>query len=344
VNLADAQALFSPEPGWLNTASYGIPPQPAWDELQHALDTWRRGVGSWESWGNAAERGRRAFAGLIGADPDDVGIGSHVSQLVGLVAGSLPPGTCVLAPEIEFSSNLYPYLVHEEHGVTVETVPLAELVGRIDSDVDVVALSVVQSATGEVSDLAEVGAAARQAGALLAVDATQAVGWLPVDVADVDVLIGTAYKWLCSPRGTAFIYVVPELQDRITPLGASWYAGDDVHSSYYGREMRLAAGARRFDLSPAWQAWLGTAPAIELIADVGVEAIHAYDVALANRFREGLGLEPSNSAIVSTSVDDAERKLAAAGIRASSRAGSLRIACHLYTTDDDVDRALEALR
>ncbi|MEJ7719228.1 MAG: hypothetical protein WKF58_01695 [Ilumatobacteraceae bacterium] len=59
---------------------------------------------------------------------------------------------------------------------------------------------------------------------------------------------------------------------------------------------------------------------------------------------KGLGLEPSNSAIVSTSVDDAERKLAAAGIRASSRAGSLRIACHLYTTDDDVDRALEALR
>jgi hypothetical protein len=54
----------------------------------------------------------------------------------------------------------------------------------------------------------------------------------------------------------------------------------------------LAGDARRFDVSPAWMAWVGGAPALELLEAVGTEAIHAHDVGLANRFREGIGLEP----------------------------------------------------
>lgn len=342
-DLAEAKAQFEPHPGWLNTASYGLPPRAAWDELQAALGDWRSGRVSWEGWGEATERARTAFAGLIGAAPSEVAVGATVSQLVGLFAHSLPSGARVLAPGIEFTSNLFPYLVHEDRGVTVETVPTGELLGRIDERVDVVALSVVQSATGEVADLAAVSERARAVGALVAVDATQAVGWLPVDATHVDVLACAAYKWLCSPRGSAFLYVAADLQDRITPLAAGWYAGADIHESYYGPPLRLAVDARRFDVSPAWHAWVGTAPAIELIADVGVDAINAHDVGLANRFRAGLGLPAGDSAIVSAHVPDADRKLAAAGIRAASRAGSLRAAFHLYSTDDDVDTALAAL-
>jgi selenocysteine lyase/cysteine desulfurase len=66
-------------------------------------------------------------------------------------------------------------------------------------------------------------------------------------------------------------------------------------------------------------------------------------VALANRFRAGLGLAPSNSAIVSTTIDGAEEKLARAGVRAAVRAGSLRASFHVYTTEEDVDAALAAL-
>ena len=68
-----------------------------------------------------------------------------------------------------------------------------------------------------------------------------------------------------------------------------------------------------------------------------------HNVGLANRFRVGLGLEPSDSAIVSTDVPGAADKLAAAGILAAVRAGSLRASFHLYNTDDDVDAALTAL-
>ena len=76
---------------------------------------------------------------------------------------------------------------------------------------------------------------------------------------------------------------------------------------------------------------------------IGVEAIGAHDVALANRFRAGLGLEPSDSAIVSVDVAGAEQSLERAGIRAAVRAGSLRASFHLYNTHEDVDAALDAL-
>lgn len=347
MDLREARRLFDPQPGWLNTASYGLPPRPAWTALQEALDDWRHGRTSWEPWAEATERARAAFARLVGASPADVAVGSAVSTQLGLVAAALPPGTRVLAPELEFTSNLFPYYVQRDRGVIVETAPLAELLDRIDERVDVVALSAVQSATGEVSDLAMVAARARDVGARVIVDATQAVGWREIDVADVDALVCAAYKWLCAPRGTSFCYLAPELREQLTPHAAGWYAGADVHASYYGPTMELAADARRFDVSPAWHCWVGAAPALELIEHVRVAAIGEYDVGLANRFRAGLDLPPGNSAIVSLGPDvvpdDAEQRLAEAGIRAASRAGSLRASFHLYTTEADVDAAVAAL-
>ncbi|GAA5112740.1 aminotransferase class V-fold PLP-dependent enzyme [Haloechinothrix salitolerans] len=347
MDLREARRLFDPEPGWLNTASYGLPPRPAWTALQEALDDWRHGRTSWEPWAEATERARASFARLVGASPGDIAVSSAVSQQVGLVAAALPAGARVLVPEMEFTSNLFPYYVQRERGVIVETVPLADLLDRIDDRVDVVALSVVQSATGEVTDLATVAARARGAGARVVVDATQAVGWHKIDVAHVDALVCAAYKWLCAPRGTSFCYLAQDLREQITPHAAGWYAGADVHASYYGPEMKLASDARRFDLSPAWHCWVGAAPALELIEQVGVAAIGEYDVGLANGFRAGLGLPPGDSAIVSLGADviphDADQRPAEAGIRAAARAGSLRASFHLYTTEADVDAAVEAL-
>lgn len=341
--VAEAQQLFDAEPGWLNTASYGLPPTPAWERLQDALDEWRRGRTSWEVWDESTQRARASFARLVGADVADIAVGANVSQQIGLIAASLPQGARVLVPEVEFGSNLFPYQVHESRGVVVETVPLRELEDRIDERVDLVAISVVQSATGEVTDLAGLAAKARAVGALVVTDATQALGWLPVDVGHVDALVCAGYKWLCSPRGTAYLYVSPRLRERLRPLAAGWYAGADVHANYYGPRLDLARDARRFDLSPAWHSWVGAAPALELIEQVGVENIGAHNVRLANRFRTGLGLPESDSAIVSADLPGADRRLASAGIRAAARAGAMRASFHLYSTDSDVDAAVFAL-
>ena len=137
--------------------------------------------------------------------------------------------------------------------------------------------------------------------------------------------------------------VRPELRDRLVPHSAGWYAGEDVHATYFGPPLRLARDARRLDTSPAWFSWVGTQPVVELIEQIGVNAIHEHNLALANRFRAALGLEPGDSAIVMSDTPGAAERLSAAGIMAAVRGGQLRTSWHVYNTDDDVDAALEAL-
>ncbi len=344
LGLAEAQRLWDPAGPYLDTASYGLPPRPAFEELQAALADWRGGHTSWEHWGEATEGARAAFARLVDVPVDEVAVAATVSELVGLVAAWLPDHARVVAPEVEFTSLLFPFLAHADRGVEVVTAPAGRLAEAVDSRTTLVAFSAVQSATGEVVDTDAVLAAARHHGALTAVDATQACGWLPLDASRSDFLACAAYKWLMSPRGTAFLTVRPEHLASVRPLAAGWYAGEDPHASYYGPPLRLAKTARRLDTSPAWFSWVGTRPALELIERVGVPAIHAHDVALANRFRAGLGLPPGDSAIVSAEVPGAQERLERAGIRAAVRAGSLRASFHVYNTEADVDAALEALR
>ena len=69
--------------------------------------------------------------------------------------------------------------------------------------------------------------------ALTLVDATQAVGWLPLDAGRVDAVACAAYKWLMSPRGTAFMTVSDRLAERLRPHRTGWYAGLDVFATYY---------------------------------------------------------------------------------------------------------------
>jgi selenocysteine lyase/cysteine desulfurase len=343
LSITAVQELWEPAATYLNTASFGLPPRPAWDALQAALDDWRTGRTSWERWGDATEAARASFARLVGVEPSSVAVGATVSGLVGLVASSLPAGSRVLAPDVEFTSTLFPFLVQAYRGVTVRTVPAAELADSIDETIDVVAFSAVQMATGEVADLAAIATAARANGALTLVDATQACGWLPLDGRSFDIVVAAGYKWLLSPRGTAYLAVSPERLSDIVPTAAGWYAGEDVHASYFGPPLRLASDARRLDTSPAWHSWVGAAPALALIEDIGVAAIHAHDLRLANRFRAGLGLDVGDSALVFVDAPQAAERLDRAGIRAAVRNGRVRTSWHLYNTDEDVDRALTSL-
>src|SRR3954447_23307060 len=160
MDLAEARALWAPQPGWLNPASCGLPPQTAWDELQRALETWRHGRDSWEPWGESTERARAAFARLVQVDPTRVAIGGTISELLGLVAAALPDGSRVVVPEVEFTSNLFPWLGQQDRGVQVVTVPTDRLLDEITPGTFVVATSLVQSSTGEVAVLDDVVAAA----------------------------------------------------------------------------------------------------------------------------------------------------------------------------------------
>jgi selenocysteine lyase/cysteine desulfurase len=265
-----------------------------------------------------------------------------VSGLVGLVAASVPAASRVVIPDIEFTSTLFPFLV--QPGLEVSTLPPAQLAEAIDEHTDVVAFSAVQMSTGEVADIEAILAAAAAHDVLTVVDATQAVGWLPLRADRFDFLVAAGYKWLISPRGTAWMTVAPERLDAIVPAQAGWYAGEDVHDAYIGPPLRLARAARRLDTSPAWFSWVGALPALQLLNEIGVEAINAHDVGLANRFRAGLGLEPSNSAIVCVERPRALERLGAAGIQAAQRASGVRVGFHLYNDEEDADLAVDVLQ
>jgi selenocysteine lyase/cysteine desulfurase len=341
VTIAEARALWEPAGVYCNTASYGLPPRPAWDALQSALAEWHGGRTSWEHWGQTTDRARAAFARLVGVDVERVAVGSTVSELVGSLVTALPEGARVVVPDVEFTSTLFPLLVQRR--LDVRTVPVQRLVDAVADGADAVAFSAVQMSSGEVADIDGIAEAAAAGGAITICDATQALGWLPLRAGRLDALVCSAYKWLMSPRGSAFVAVSDRLLERAVPHSAGWYAGEDVHASYFGPPLRLASSARRLDLSPAWFSWVGTEPALELIEQIGIDAIHEHDLALANRFRAGIGLEPGDSAIVCADLPGAAERLERAGIVAAVRGGRLRTSWHVYNDEADVDRVLDVL-
>jgi selenocysteine lyase/cysteine desulfurase len=339
MRISEARALWEPVGVYCNTASYGLPPRPGWEALQSALADWHGGRTSWEDWGQSTEGARAVFARLVGVEVERVAVGSTVSELVGSVVTALPDGARVVVPDIEFTSTLFPLMVQQR--LDVHTVPPARLADAVAAGAEAVAFSAVQMSTGEVTDHDAILAAAAEVGAITLCDATQALGWLPLEAGRFDAVVCSAYKWLMSPRGSAFLTVSDRLLDNVVPHSAGWYAGEDVHASYFGPPLRLASNARRLDLSPAWFSWVGTQPALELIEQVGIRAIHAHNLALANRFRAGIGLEPSNSAIVCADLPGAADRLQRAGIIAAVRGELLRTSWHLYNDRSDVDLVLD---
>ena len=339
----DTRRQFPGAAGYLNTASIGLPPQRTVSAMQRAIAEWQEGLATAPGYDIHVDSARQSFAELVSVPVEAIAMGAQVSALVSLVATALTPGSTVLCPEGDFTSVIFPFLARDDLDLTVEFAPLDGLAEAVHPQVDLVAFSAVQSADGRVADLAAIKAAAAAADALTMVDATQALGWMPLEATEFDFFVAGTYKWLLSPRGTAFLAVRPSLMDRLTPLYAGWYAGELPWESIYGPPLRLASSARRFDLSPGWLAWVGTAPALELVAKIGVETIQQHNVALSNSLLDQLGMESTNSAIVSLDVGPDFDRGRLAALNTSFRAGRLRIGFHLYNTEEDVARLVTAV-
>lgn len=343
--LAAVRAEFDPAVCYLNTASLGLPPRRSLAALQEVLVQWCAGQASPPDYDAPLNAARTSYAALVGVNPSAVAVGSQVSVFAGLVAASLPDRSEVLTVEGEFTSLVFPFLAQAGRGIRVREVPLDHLSDAVRAGTTLVAASAVQSADGRLVDLNALTAACAATGTRVLLDTTQAVGWLPVDAAQFAYTTGGGYKWLLAPRGTCFFTVQSELADGLVPHTAGWYAGEDPWSSIYGSPLRLSGDARRFDVSPVWHSWVAQAPALGLLSEVGRANLHAHAVGLANRFRAGVGLAPSDSAIVSVPVGNGAAQAMMDGqVAGAMRAGRLRLAFHVSTNGDDVDRALDVLQ
>jgi len=343
LGVAELAAHFQPVPGYLAAASSGVAADVTLAALRSDQEAWSQGRRGPADYDQVVGRVRARYAELTGVPAGWVAIGGSASALVANVAAGLADGARVLVPEEEFTSIVYPFLAAGR--LDVRSVPLAELAEAITPEVAVVAFSVVQSATGELAPVEQLRAAATEAGALTLADLTQTAGLASVSAADYDITVCHAYKWLCAPRGVAFLTVRPELVSRLRPVNAGWYAGADPWASCYGVDFVPAEDARRFDTSPAWQAFAGAEAALELFARADLDAVWRYCSGLADQLCVGLGLEPLHRPIVSWPDPDGCQlaALTAAGIQASGRAGRLRVAFGVWNTVADVEAVLTAL-
>ncbi|MFD4573016.1 aminotransferase class V-fold PLP-dependent enzyme [Streptomyces sp. NPDC058417] len=336
----------APARTFLNTASNGLLPARTVAALHEAALLRAEGRPQTPLFEDV-EACRAAYARLAGVPAARVALGASVAAHTAVIAASLPAGAEVLTAEDDFTSVLNAF--HLRGDLKVRAVPLERIADAVRPDTALVAVSAAQSADGRIADLAALREAATAHGARTYVDYSQAAGWLPMDAARHDFTAAVSFKWLLGPHGAAF-FTVPEDFGGLTPVLAGWVAAERPYDSCYGPVTELAHSARRFDLTHALFTYAGLRPSLELLEELGVDAVHAHDTALADRFRDGLaalGHQPvpaPGSAIVSVpGLGSRQPELSRAGIEVSDRAGNLRAAFHLYNTAADVDRLLDAL-
>jgi selenocysteine lyase/cysteine desulfurase len=311
-------AQFVGADGFLDTPTYGLPPRFVAQALRDCVQSWEQGGLQVSTFDQPMRASRAAYASLIGADEHRVALGTSVSSSIGLVAASIPDGSRVATLRGEFTSVTFPFAAQAGRGVTVTD--------------------------GAVLDIETLRGSVAESGTVTVIDASQALGWKKFTLPWADVTVAASYKWLLSPRGAAWMSLSQRMFDTLVPHTANPYAGEDLWSSLYGLPLRLADGARRFDSSPAWFSVLGAGLSLTWLASLDRGAVEAHTLTLANRLRAELQLAPSESAIVSIPALHATDALRKAGIRASVRAGAARVGFHLYNTDADLDRLLDALQ
>jgi selenocysteine lyase/cysteine desulfurase len=318
-------------------------------------------------------RSRELCARLVAARPESIALMVNTSYGINLAARALPlpAGSAVLTFDREFPANVYPWMaLAAERGVRLERVacdgalPDEEALARrlARGGVSAVAVSWVSFATGYRVSLARLGALCREHGAYFVVDAMQGVGALQLDApaCNIDVLACGGQKWLLAPWGTGFVYVREGLVGELAPSAVGWMSvrGSDDFSRMCDYDFTYRDDARRFEVvTLPYQEFAGLNASLELLFELGPEAVTRHVTALADRIvawaagRDDVRLvtpaDPARRAgIVAVAPRDpqgAAARLRAAGVAYSLREGAIRLSPHCYNTADEVDAALAAL-
>ncbi|GMG84014.1 aminotransferase class V-fold PLP-dependent enzyme [Paralimibaculum aggregatum] len=322
-----------------------------------------------------------SVARLVGAQPREIALleNATVAWCHAFYALPLRRGVRILTCEAEYAANYVALLQRaKREDLRIEVVPsdasgaldVAALEAMIDGDVGLIAITWVPTNGGLVNPAAAVGAVARRHGVPYLLDACQAAGQLPIDVGAIgcDFLSATGRKFLRGPRGTGFLYVAGRWLERLEPamidhFGAPWVARD---------RYALRPDARRFETwENAYALRAGLGAAVDYAEAIGIVRIAARIGQLAERCRALLAavpgvtvrdLGPAPCGIVSFTVEGAEpaavvARMAEAGFvigasdPASTRLDSerrglpvmLRIAPHVYNTEDEIAGAVAAL-
>ena len=323
-----------------------------------------------DDWFTEAEERRALFARLAGLDPEGVALVPTTSYGLAVAAANLEarPGQRILVMADDYPSNRYTWQRFARR-TGAELVVVERRDGRswgeavlqaLDERTAVVTVLAAHWTDGGAVDLTAIGARAREAGAALVVDASQALGAMPLDLAAArpDHLVTVGYKWLLGPFALGYLYVDERHRDGV-PLEENWIsrAGSQDFAALIAYQDRYQPGARRFDVGG--RTHFETTPmavaALRQLLDWEVPRVAATLGQLTDHIQrrvEAIGLRLTSSdrvphmlgiALPDRARATAARALAQAGVFVGIRGASLRVSPHLWTTDQDVDRLVGAL-
>jgi selenocysteine lyase/cysteine desulfurase len=326
-----------------------------------------------------SDRLRQAFASLIGApDPERVAIVPSVSYGITTAARNLSPpaGSNIVILAEQFPSNVYPWRrLAAERELALRTVAAPATAGSrgaawnealleaIDSSTSVVAVPHYHWMDGTRFDLETVGKRARDVGAALVVDGTQSVGAAPFDVTAVrpDVLVCAGYKWLLGPYSLGLAWYGSRFDDGV-PLEETWTSRPESQDFRRVGEYRddYRPAAARFDVGERSNFILVPMQlaAIRRILEWSPEAIQEYcrtitHFPLAEARALGVTVEDEEwrgshlfGLRLPTGVDPGRLgpELEARAVFVSLRGSAVRVAPHVYNSEEDLLALVEALR
>ena len=370
----------------LNNAGAALMPQPVIDAITGHVKL-ESEIGGYEAADARAaeiESGYGPLAEIVGARPENMAVVSNATAgfVQALSSFDFAPGDVIVTTHCDYTSNQIQYLalsarlgveiVHAndlpEGGVDPQSV--REIIARRRPRL--VAVTWIPTNSGLVQDVEAVGAVCEAAGVPYVVDACQAVGQLPIDVARLrcDYLSATARKFMRGPRGIGFMFASDRALARgdhplfVDMRGAHW-----VEASRY----EVVPTARRYeDWELPYALVLGQAAAARYALEVGIETAQARAWGLAEQLRDALGALPgvrvldrgaSRCAIVTVAFDGRHadpivRALKERGINTVSSLreygiydfdakrveSAVRLSPHYYNTEGELDAAVAAVK
>ncbi len=358
---------------YLISNSLGAMPRGVYEALGTYTDDWaNEGVRSWETRGwltLPVEVGDR-IASLLGAPQGSVSTHANVTLASAVAASCFDfsgQRNKIVCSSLNFPSIIYLYRQQERRGAKLHLVdspdgvhvPLDAMLEAIDEQTALVPISHVIFKSAFIQDVEAVVRRAHEVGSKVVLDVYQSAGVVPIDVTDwdVDFVVGGTLKWLCGGPGVSYLYVKPELGDTLDPALTGWMSHTNPFA-FDPSPIDRRSGAWRFmNGTPAIPALRSCGPGLEIINEIGVEAIRVNSIRQTRRLIDASDLhgwkvntprdDETRGGTVSIMVPDCEnvsRELLARDILIDFRPGAgIRLSPHFYTTDGEIDHAIDTI-
>jgi selenocysteine lyase/cysteine desulfurase len=308
---------------------------------------------------------KAGLARLLGGRAEEVALLASASEGLFVASSGIAwrPGDNVVVGQSEFPSVLHAWQRLRPQGVEVRgvgrepVVALDELAAAVDARTRVIAVSHVSYLTGARHDLGRLRGLADRVGARLVVDASHALGVVPVDGRLCDVVVACCYKWLLAVHGVGVFYVNARRWPDLAPPWVGWYSTLREEDWRRRTDYRLKETAERFEAgNPAFLSVYVLAAALRVLGALAPRAVEAHVLRLGGELREGLvklGLpvltpeapeaRAGNLVFTAEQPLEVERGLREAGVITWAGDGRVRLSVHVYNDEADIARALAAL-